>query len=67
MGGLISKPKAPPPPPPPTPMPDTNDAAAIAAKRKAQAAAQTRSGRQSTIMTDYGSAMGGSGGSKMGG
>lgn len=66
MGGLIApKPKAPPPPPPPAPMPVQDDAAVQAAKRKQQQASAVRSGRQSTILTDYGSGLGGS--EKMGG
>lgn len=53
MGGLFSTPKAP-PITPPAPMPDTQDAATQAARKKATMAAQTRTGRASTILTDYG-------------
>lgn len=63
MGGLFSAPKAP-VVPPPAPMPTPDDEASLAAKRKAQKAAASRSGRQSTILTDFGSA---TGGNKLGG
>lgn len=62
MTSLFSTPKAPPIPPPAV-MPTPDDAAVMAAKKKAKTAAQTRTGRQSTILTDYGVA----GGSKLGG
>lgn len=55
MGGLISKPKAPPPPPPPAPMPEIPQAddktLALAKKRKAAEVSQ-RSGRASTFLSD---------------
>ena len=59
MVGILSTPKAPPPPPlpPPTPMPDAEANKALL-KRKAAANA-TRTGRSSTILTDYGASMGG--------
>lgn len=65
MGGILSAPKpAPPPPlPPPTPLPDIGDAKTQAAKKKTLAAAASRTGRASTILTDYGTA----GGDKFGG
>lgn len=53
MSGLFSTPKAPPvQPPAPMPVPDT----VITSKNKKAAtlAAQQRTGRSSTIMTDYG-------------
>ncbi len=58
MGGLFSSPKAP-AIPAPAPMPTPDDQATTAAKRKAQVAAQTRTGRSSTILTDYGNSTGG--------
>ena len=51
MGGMFSAPKAP-IVPPPAPMPTPDDNAVMAAKKKAQAAASTRTGRASTILTD---------------
>jgi hypothetical protein len=62
MGGILSTPKAPVIPPPAV-MPTPDDAAVMAAKKKANVAARTRTGRQSTILTDYGVA----GGNKLGG
>lgn len=58
---LFSTPK-PQPIPAPAPMPTPDDQATNVAKRRAQAAAQTRTGRQSTILTDYGQASGKFGG-----
>lgn len=58
MGGLFSAPK-PAPIPAPAPMPTPDDQASQAAKRKSMAAAQTRTGRSSTILTDYGNSSGG--------
>lgn len=55
MTGLFKTPKAP-VVPPPAPMPTPDDEASRMAKRKAMAAAQSRSGRQSTILTDFGQA-----------
>jgi hypothetical protein len=43
-------------------MPTPDDNAALAAKKKAMAAAQTRTGRSSTILTDYGTSQGKFGG-----
>lgn len=51
MGGLLGKPKTP-TLPPPTPMPVPDDEQSRAAKRRADAAAQTRGGRSSTILSD---------------
>lgn len=66
MPSLVApKPKAPPAPPPPAPMPAQDDAAIQAAKKKQQQAASIRSGRQSTILTDFGTGLGTS--DKMGG
>lgn len=75
MGGLVSKPKipkpepvvvAPPPPPPPVaepiaaPVAPTEDPDALAKARKKQAAAaQSRSGRASTILSDSSDKLGG--------
>jgi len=53
MGGLFSAPKAP-VIPPPSVMPVPDDAASLRAKKKSLAAASTRTGRSSTILTDYG-------------
>lgn len=53
MSGLFSTPKAP-VIPPPAPMPTPDDAAILAAKKKTVAAARLRTGRSSTILTDYG-------------
>ena len=60
MGSLFKSPKAPPPPPPPppppdvaqpvTPLPDPGDVQLAARKRRAAGA--TRTGRQSTILSD---------------
>jgi len=61
MGSLFSSPKTP-VIPPPAPMPTPDDNAALAAKKKAMAAAQTRTGRSSTILTDYGTSQGKFGG-----
>jgi hypothetical protein len=63
MGSIFSAPKAPPPPPPPAPMPVPDDVASDKAKKKQIAAASTRTGRSSTILTDYGTPAG----SKFGG
>lgn len=55
MGGLFSKPKAPPPlppPPPPTPMPDPDDQSIRKAKRREVAERRQRGGRLATILTD---------------
>lgn len=57
MGGIMSKPKAP-PITPPTPMPDTDDEAIKAAKKKQAAANQNRAGRNSTILTDNSETLG---------
>ena len=58
MSSLFSTPKAPVIPPPAVmPTPDTEGV--NAAKKKAQLAAATRTGRQSTILTDYGDKLGG--------
>lgn len=46
-------PPPPPPPPPPAPLPDPGDVQAKAQKRW-QAAGTSRSGRQSTILSDSG-------------
>lgn len=59
MTSLFSTPKAP-PIPPPTPMPVPDSKVIAANKKKAAISAQTRSGRQSTILSD-------SSGSKFGG
>lgn len=65
MGGLFSGPPAPAPIPAPAPMPAPNDAAIAAAKRQQEAAILARSGRQSTILSDYGnSGASGTGGAK---
>lgn len=53
MAGIFSTPKQP-SIPKPTAIPDENDAAILAAKKKARAASAAASGRQSTILTDYG-------------
>lgn len=59
MGGLFGSksppplPPPPPPPPPPAPIPDAGDVQGKAQKRRA-ASATTRSGRQSTILSDGG-------------
>lgn len=50
---IFSTPKAPVIPPPAV-MPVPDDEAAMRAKKKAIAAASTRTGRSSTILTDYG-------------
>ena len=55
MSGILSTPK-PPVIPPPAPMPVPDDEAAMAAKKRALKAASTRTGRSSTILTDYGTA-----------
>lgn len=53
MGSILSAPKAPViPPPAPMPTPDSEEMAK--AKKKQQAAAMSRTGRQSTIMTNFG-------------
>lgn len=53
MGDILSTPKAPViPPPAPMPTPDSEEMAK--AKKKQQAAAMSRTGRQSTIMTNFG-------------
>lgn len=60
MGGLTSKPKAPPPPPPvkaPAPMPDPEKTGKH--KQKAYEKMRSRSGRQSTILSDQGGKLGG--------
>jgi hypothetical protein len=49
MGGVFSKPKAPPPPPPPPPTPSPADAAPAAADARRQAS--KRYGRRQTILT----------------
>jgi hypothetical protein len=54
MGGMFSKPKAPPPPPPvepPAPMPDPEDPRAKADFRKTAARKIAASGRQSTLLS----------------
>lgn len=64
MGGMLSKPKAPPPPQPikidpvvvpevkaPAPMPVTDDDAVKSARKKKLAETMARSGRSSTILT----------------
>lgn len=56
MGGLTSKPKAPPPPPPPTPMPDEEELEK--ARRKKALEQKSRSGRQSTILSDTSETLG---------
>lgn len=56
MGGLTSKPKAPPPPPPPTPMP--NEEELDKSRRKKMTEQRTRSGRQSTILSDTSETLG---------
>lgn len=53
MGGIFSTPKTP-VVPPPAPMPTPDDELAAKAKKKAIVAATTRSGRQSTILTEFG-------------
>lgn len=54
MTGLFSKPEKPKPPPPPAVMPDPDDDTILQAKRRRTAAAQARSGRLSTILSDGG-------------
>lgn len=54
MVGILSTPKAPPPSPPPAVMPTQDDAAVMAAKKKQMQASAQRTGRSSTILTDYG-------------
>jgi len=49
MGGVFSKPKAPPPPPPPPPTPTPADAAPAAADARRQAG--KRYGRRQTRLT----------------
>ena len=56
MASIFSAPKPPPPPPPPAPMPTTDDAAVAAAKKKQIQMASAKSGRASTILTDFGAA-----------
>lgn len=54
MGGLFSKPKAPPPPPPPPPpepMPDPDDKQIEQDKRKNFARQRQKSGRASTDLS----------------
>lgn len=51
LGTLFSGPPTPPQPPAPTPMPDLQDPAILAAQKLASTAAQARSGRASTILT----------------
>lgn len=58
MTSLFSTSKAPVIPPPAV-MPTPDDAGVNAAKKKVMAAAATRTGRQSTILTDYGDKLGG--------
>ena len=53
MGSLFSTPK-PPTIPPPAVMPTPDDEASKMAKKKNLMAAATRTGRSSTILTDYG-------------
>lgn len=58
MGGLFSKPKAPPPEKPPAPMPDPEGPAADAARKRMMAQRQAASGRASTLLSgegEYGS------------
>jgi hypothetical protein len=62
MSGILSTPKAP-VIPPPAPMPTPDSAEMAKAKKKQQAAAMSRTGRQSTIMTNFGQ----TGGDKLGG
>ena len=50
---LVNTPKAPPIPPPAV-MPTPDDANVMVAKKKAMQAAAQRTGRASTILTDYG-------------
>lgn len=59
MGGLVSKPKAPPPPPPipePEPLPVPDDEAIRLDKRRKAASRARRSGRASTVLTQQGGA-----------
>ena len=56
MASIFSAPPKPPAITAPAPMPVSDDKAILAAKKKAQMAASTRTGRSSTILTDYGSA-----------
>jgi len=58
MSGLFSSPKVA-PPPPPVVMPTPDDQASVMAKRRQMGAAQVRSGRQSTIMTQNKDSFGG--------
>lgn len=53
MGNIFSTPK-PPQIPPPAVMPTPDDNAVMQAKKKAVVAARSRTGRSSTILTDYG-------------
>lgn len=58
MGGLISKPKAPPPPPPPpepTPMPDPENPKIKRDSKRNYAMQRRKSGRASTILSQAGS------------
>lgn len=55
---LLSTPKAPTIPPPAT-MPTPNSTEEALAKKKVLMAAATRTGRQSTILTDQSNALGG--------
>lgn len=52
FGGGASPPPPPPPPPPPAPMPVPSDPQVQAAQTKQVAAAEERSGRLSTILSD---------------
>ena len=55
MGGILStKPPATPPIPPPAPMPDVDDEKVRRAGVKAKQRSAARSGRSSTILTDFG-------------
>lgn len=58
MSGLFSTPKTPVIPPPAV-MPSPDSAGVSAAKKKALMAAATQTGKQSTILTDYGQKLGG--------
>ncbi len=53
MPSLVSSPK-PAPVKPPAPMPTMDDSQVLAAKKKQQQANAMRTGRASTILTDYG-------------
>ena len=59
MTSLFSTPKAPPAIKPPAPIPQEDDQAIRDARRKQLRAQQARSGRQSTILSQEGSTLGG--------